>query len=101
MSEEARVVPEEVGMLSHFSSLPDPRVERTKQYPLIEILAVALCAILCGADDFVAVATFGRAREEWLRERLGIGHGIPAHDTFRRVFIGNSARNPSLQGREG
>ncbi len=86
MSEEGVVVSEQVGLLWHFASLPDPRIERTKQYPLIEILAIALCAILCGADDFVAIAMFGRAREEWLRERLGIEKGIPAHDTFRRVF---------------
>ncbi len=73
---------------THFALLPDPRVERTKRHQLIDILVIALCATLCGADDFVAITDWGRAKRNWLQERLGLElkNGIPRHDTFGRVF---------------
>ena len=70
----------------HFAALPDPRVERTKQHRLLDILTMALCAVLCGADDFVGVATFAEAKTPWLRTFLPLPGGIPCHDTFGRVF---------------
>jgi len=72
----------------HFADLPDPRVERARRHALLDILVVALCAMICGADTFVDIARFGRAKRGWLRERLGLElpHGIPSHDTFGRVF---------------
>ena len=75
-----------VSLLSHFSSLPDPRIERTKEYPLVDILAIALCTVLSGAEDYVAMQEFGQARKDWLQERFGLAKGIPSQDTFRRVF---------------
>jgi len=69
-----------------FAVLPDPRVERTRLHALTDILVIALCATLCGADDFVAIAAWGRAQAAWLRQRLALPHGIPSHDTFDRVF---------------
>jgi len=66
--------------------MPDPRINRTKKYPITEVLFIALCAMLAGAEDFVTFAAFGRAKEAWFRERLELQHGIPSHDTFRRVF---------------
>jgi predicted transposase YbfD/YdcC len=69
-----------------FGCLPDPRVERTRAHRLTDLLTIALCAILCGANDWVAVETFGHAKEAWLRTFLALPGGIPSHDTFGRVF---------------
>src|SRR5438046_1084548 len=71
---------------AHFASLTDPRVERTRVHRLGELVTIALCAVLCGADYWVAVETFGRAKEAWLRTFLTLPGGIPSHDTFGRVF---------------
>src|SRR4051794_18400321 len=71
---------------THFAGLTDPRVERTRVHRLGELVTIALCAVLCGADDWVAVETFGRAKAAWLRTFLTLPGGIPAHDTFGRVF---------------
>jgi predicted transposase YbfD/YdcC len=70
----------------YFGRLPDPRVERTRAHRLTDLLTIALCAILCGANDWVAVETFGQAKEAWLRTFLALPGGIPSHDTFGRVF---------------
>jgi predicted transposase YbfD/YdcC len=71
---------------AHFGQIDDPRVERTKQHLLIDILVIAICAVICGADDWVAVAAFGRAKREWFKTFLRLPNGIPSHDTFGRVF---------------
>jgi predicted transposase YbfD/YdcC len=71
---------------AHFAALPDPRVERGKQHRLLDILTIALCATVCGADGFVGMATFAEAKERWLRGFLPLPGGIPSHDTFGRVF---------------
>jgi predicted transposase YbfD/YdcC len=71
---------------AHFAALPDPRVERTKQHRLLDILTIALCATLCGADGFVGMVAFAEAKERWLRAFLPLPGGIPCHDTFGRVF---------------
>src|ERR1700682_3926951 len=73
-------------LVAHFADLPDPRVERTRLHSLTDILVIAICATICGADDFVAIEAWGRAQEGWLKERLALPNGIPAHDTFDRVF---------------
>jgi predicted transposase YbfD/YdcC len=70
----------------HFASLTDPRVERCKVHPLVEIVTIALCGIICGADDWVAIEAFGQEKEAWLRTFLALPGGIPSHDTFGRVF---------------
>lgn len=70
----------------HFASLPDPRIDRTKKHRLVDIITIALCAVLCGADNWVDIETFGLARETWLRNFLALPGGIPSHDTFGRVF---------------
>jgi predicted transposase YbfD/YdcC len=71
---------------AHFAPLPDPRVERARDHLLVDIVTVALCAVICGADGWVAVETFGRAKAAWLRTFLALPGGIPSHDTFGRVF---------------
>ena len=70
----------------YFAPLTDPRVARTRVHRLGELVPIALCAVLCGTDDWVAVETFGRAKEAWPRQVLTLPGGIPSHDTFGRVF---------------
>src|SRR4030067_1167038 len=73
-------------LLDYFADLPDPRVERTKLHKLEDILTIAICAVICGAETWVDIADFGRAKEAWLRTFLELPHGIPSHDTFGRLF---------------
>ena len=70
----------------HFATLTDPRRDHRKEHRLLDIVTIALCAVICGADDWVAVETFGRAKAGWLRTFLALPGGIPSHDTFGRVF---------------
>jgi predicted transposase YbfD/YdcC len=70
----------------HFAALPDPRIDRTKRHQLLDIVTIAICAVLCGADSWVDVELFGQAKLEWLRTFLALPNGIPSHDTFGRVF---------------
>jgi len=74
------------GLLRAFGDLKDPRMNRTKRHSLGDILAVAICAIICGADGWTQVAKFGRCKIEWFRTFLDLPNGIPSHDTFGRVF---------------
>jgi predicted transposase YbfD/YdcC len=69
----------------HFSQLADPR-RRKVTYPLINVVAIAVCAVLCGADDFVGIAKFGRAKREWLSRFLDLSSGIPSHDRFNAIL---------------
>ena len=69
-----------------FATLPDPRVERTKAHSLIDIISIAICAVICGADSWVAIETFGTSKRGWLEGYLALANGIPSHDTFGRVF---------------
>ncbi|WP_395142981.1 ISAs1 family transposase [Armatimonas sp.] len=73
-------------LIEHFQDIPDPRIERNRDHPLINILFIALCAMLCGAEDFVAFEEFGNAKIAWLRTKIDMKAGIPSHDTFGRVF---------------
>jgi predicted transposase YbfD/YdcC len=73
-------------LLSHFSIIEDPRIERSKAHSLIDILLIAICAMLCGGDSFVDFEEFGEAKKDFLQGFLDLPHGIPSHDTFRRVF---------------
>ena len=68
-----------------FFDLQDPRSENAR-HDLLEILTVALCAVLCGAESCVDMALFGAAKEPLLRQFLELEHGVPSHDTFSRVF---------------
>ncbi len=70
----------------HFTTLPDPRIDRTKSHSLEAILVIAICASICGADDWVAVEAWGNAKRKWLEQFLELPNGIPSHDTFGRVF---------------
>ena len=70
----------------HFGGLTDPRIDRTKLHKLLDILAIAICAIIAGADNWEDVEEFGKARIEWFQSFLELANGIPSHDTFTRVF---------------
>src|SRR3712207_5333769 len=70
----------------HFEALPDPRRGHRKAHRLLDIIGITLCAVICGADDWVNVATFGRVKEPWLRTFMALPGGIASHDTFGRVF---------------
>jgi predicted transposase YbfD/YdcC len=74
------------GIGEHFAGLTDPRVERTKLHRLVDIVAITICAVICGADCWTDIEDFGHAKEAWLRTFLELPNGIPSHDTFGRVF---------------
>lgn len=69
----------------HFAGLSDPR-RRNVIYPLINIVVIAICAVLCGADDFVAIAEFGKKKRHWLSRFLDLREGIPSHDRFNAIL---------------
>ena len=69
----------------HFASLTDPR-RRKVTYPLINIVTIALCAVIAGADDFVAIAAWARQKRTWLARFLDLTSGIPSHDRFNALF---------------
>ena len=73
-------------LISHFADVPDPRIDRTKRHKLIDIIAIAICGAICGANDWVAIEAYGQAKESWLRQFLELPNGIPSHDTFGDVF---------------
>lgn len=74
-----------VRLQDHFASLVDPR-RRKVTYPLVNVVTIAVCAVICGADDFVAIATWGRLRRDWLATILDLEAGIPSHDRFNAIF---------------
>jgi predicted transposase YbfD/YdcC len=73
-------------ILRCFSSLKDPRLNRRKRHQLLDIVAIALCAVIAGANNWPQIARFGRKRIDWLKTFLALPNGIPSHDTFERVF---------------
>ena len=70
----------------HFSTLVDPRVERTKRHSLTDILVISICGFVCGIDTWVELEEFAEIREDWFRTFLDLPNGIPSHDTFGRFF---------------
>jgi predicted transposase YbfD/YdcC len=68
-----------------FATLTDPR-RRKITHPLLNFIVIAICAVICGADDFVAIADFGRRKRTWFRKILDLKNGIPSHDRFNAIF---------------
>ncbi|WP_157979488.1 ISAs1 family transposase [Rhodoferax ferrireducens] len=73
-------------LLEHLGRVPDPRVKRTRRHELMDILVIALCAVIGGADDWVEIVQFGKAKKDWFSTFLKLPNGIASHDTFGRVF---------------
>lgn len=73
-------------LLDYFAELPDPRVARSRRHSLLDIITIALCAAICGADSWVHVELFGKSKREWFETFLELPNGIPSHDTFGSVF---------------
>ncbi len=73
-------------LLAHFADLTDPRVERTKLHQLLDILVIAMCATICGAEGWEDFTEFGQAKQDWFATFLELPNGIPSPDTFRRVL---------------
>jgi len=76
----------------HFSKVNDPRRDRTKEHKLIDIIVIAICAVICGAEGWVDIENFGNSKLPWLKTFLELPNGIPSHDTFGRVFSMISAQ---------
>ena len=75
-----------LSLIEHFKDLPDPRVQRTKDHDLIDILVIAICTLLCAGESFNDMEDFGKAKREWFKTFLTLRNGIPSHDTFNRLF---------------
>lgn len=73
-------------ILEHFATLPDPRREHGRLHELGEIVFMAICAVLCGADTWQEIADYAESKIDWLKTFLAVPEGVPSHDTFRRVF---------------
>jgi len=84
------------GLRRCFADLEDPRVVGRCDHRLLDVVAIALLAVLCGAEDWPDIELFGQTRKEWLSTFLPLPNGIPSHDTFRRVF-GALERNQFAQ----
>jgi predicted transposase YbfD/YdcC len=76
----------ETNILACFGDLDDPRIEKNRKHPLINVIGIAILGVICGADNWVDIERYGKAKEEWLRQFLDLSNGIPSHDTFGRVF---------------
>jgi predicted transposase YbfD/YdcC len=76
----------EVSIRHHFADLIDPRTERSRLHELLDIVGIALCAVIAGAESWPAVEAYGHAKRDWLARHFRLTNGIPSHDTFRRVF---------------
>ena len=88
MIEEGR----RIRLLDHFEVLEDPRIERCKRHLLLDIITIAICAVICGADSWVYVEMFGKIKEEWFRTFLDLPNGIPSPDTPAFAGAGLLAR---------
>lgn len=73
-------------LLEHFGTLEDPRAKHLTEHKLVEVIVVAICGVICGAETWTDVELFGNERLAWLRQFVELQNGIPSHDTFGRVF---------------
>jgi predicted transposase YbfD/YdcC len=77
---------ESASLLEHFRELADPRAEHLLEHQLIDIIGLTICAVICGADSWVDIENYGKAKADWLKGFLGLANGIPSHDTISRLF---------------
>ncbi len=69
-----------------FGELTDPRINRNLRHPLVNIITISICAIICGCDDFCSIEEYGNSKADWFESFLDLEHGIPSHDTFSDVM---------------
>ncbi len=87
---------ESSNLVDALQAVPDPRRQcQNLRHRLADVLALGSCGVLCGCEDFVEIEEFGRSKEDFFRRFLELAHGIPSHDTFRRVF--QAVRPQALQ----
>jgi predicted transposase YbfD/YdcC len=77
---------EAISLRHHFADLLDPRGERPRRHELLDIIGIAICAVISGAESWTAAEAYGHAKHDWLKASLALPDGIPSHDTFRRAF---------------
>ncbi len=77
---------QDLSLAHHFAGLTDPRIDRSKLHDLLDIVAIAICAVTAGAETWDDIEDFGQAKHDWLSTFLALPNGIPSHDTFRRLF---------------
>ena len=70
----------------HFANLTDPRLHRRRRHQLLDIIAIAICGVICGCKSWGEIAVYGRKKADWLQTFLELPGGLPSKDTFRRVF---------------
>lgn len=75
-----------ISLEESFAKIQDPRIDRTKLHKLRDIIIIAICAVICGAETWEDIERFGKDKIEWLKSILDLSNGIPSHDTFGRVF---------------
>ncbi len=73
-------------LLTHFETLEDPRTAYLVEHPLLDIVALTICAVICGAETWEEIEAYGHSKSEWLKTFLSLPNGIPSHDTIARVF---------------
>jgi predicted transposase YbfD/YdcC len=73
-------------LLEHFKHLEDPRAEHLLEHQLLDIIGLTICAVVCGADSWVDIEHYGKAKQDWLKGFLKLTNGIPSHDTIARLF---------------
>jgi predicted transposase YbfD/YdcC len=77
---------QDLSFAHHFAELTDPRIDRSKLHELLDIVAIAICAVTAGAESWDDIEEFGQVKHEWLKTFLALPNGIPSHDTTRRLF---------------
>ncbi len=75
------------GLEACFRGLEDPRETSRCDHQLLDILVIAVCAVIACAESWEDIELYGRSKQEWLGTFLALPNGIPSHDTFRRVFM--------------
>lgn len=75
-----------MSLMNYFENVSDPRRAQGKRHSLLDILGLTLCAVICGADNWVEIEEYGTVKHEWLSTWLDLAHGIPSHDTISDVF---------------
>ena len=73
-------------LIEKFAGLKDPRIERTKKHLLTDMLVISICGFICGIDNWVELAQYGRIKKDWFKSFLELPNGIPSHDTFGRLY---------------